>query len=98
MFVIQGWNKFFFSQWKGEVKVGAPEFTAKERVNLEHELSDVLIYLLDLSQVCHIDLAAATLRQLEQNANKFPISNGVNGHGDSKSVTGISTEIPKHDT
>lgn len=60
------------SQWKGELKDGVPELTNSERTNLEHELSDVLIYLVRLSQLCHIDLPKAVLEKFEHNKNKYP--------------------------
>lgn len=56
------------------MKEGCPDFTDKERTNLEHELSDVLIYLIRLSQVCHIDLPKAVLEKFEHNAAKYPPS------------------------
>lgn len=63
-----------FSQWKGEVKAGVPEFSQKEKTNLEHELSDVLIYLIRLSHLCHVDLPKAVLEKMELNKQKYPAS------------------------
>ena len=45
------------SQWKGEVPAGLPDWPEDELVHLEEELSDVLIYLVRLSDRCGIDLA-----------------------------------------
>lgn len=63
-----------FSQWKGEVKEGVPEFSDKEKTNLGHELSDVLIYLIRLAQLCHVDLAKSVLEKIELNKQKYPAS------------------------
>ena len=65
---------FHCSQWKGEVAQGCPEFTEKEKKHLGQELSDVLIYLIRLSQLCHIDLPQAVLDKFEHNAAKYPSS------------------------
>lgn len=36
------------------------------------ELSDVLIYLVDLAEQCHIDLPAAVVDKMKKNADKYP--------------------------
>lgn len=59
-------------QWKGEVKEGLPEWSDKEKTNLEHELSDVLIYLVRLADKCNIDLPVAVLEKIELNKKKYP--------------------------
>lgn len=46
--------------------------TDKERTNLGHELSDVLIYLIRLSQLCHVDLPAVVMEKFKHNAAKYP--------------------------
>ena len=46
-------------QWRGEVAPRLPTFTAAERVAVGEELSDVLLYLIRLSDSCGIDLGAA---------------------------------------
>jgi hypothetical protein len=43
-----------------------------EREHLGQELSDVLIYLVRLSEQCHIDLPAAVLDKFKLNAKKYP--------------------------
>lgn len=63
---------------------GVPEFSEKEKKNLEHELSDVLIYLVRLSQLCHIDLPRAALEKIEHNRLKYPIDKV---YGSSKKYT-----------
>jgi dCTP diphosphatase len=56
----------------GEVKTGLPEFSSKERTDLEEELSDVFIYLMRLSQVCHVDLPKVAAAKIEKNKLKYP--------------------------
>ncbi|GAB4830325.1 hypothetical protein Ancab_019963 [Ancistrocladus abbreviatus] len=59
-------------QWKGEVGRGLPEWKEEEKVHLGEELSDVLLYLIQLSDSCGIDLGQAALRKLQLNALKYP--------------------------
>ncbi|KAH0640681.1 dCTP pyrophosphatase 1-like [Solanum tuberosum] len=61
-------------QWKGEVPKGLPDWEEKEKQHLGEELSDVLLYLVRLSDICGIDLGNAVLRKLELNAIKYPVS------------------------
>lgn len=61
-------------QWKGEVAEGLPDWTEKEQEQLAHELSDVLIYLVELAEKCHVDLPQAVLRKVELNKQKYPAS------------------------
>ncbi|XP_010532926.1 PREDICTED: dCTP pyrophosphatase 1 [Tarenaya hassleriana] len=60
-------------QWKGEVPRGLPGWKEEEKVHLGEELSDVLLYLVRLSDVCGIDLGSAALRKLQLNAIKYPL-------------------------
>ncbi|XP_011084149.1 dCTP pyrophosphatase 1-like [Sesamum indicum] len=60
-------------QWKGEVPRGLPDWQEQEKLHLGEELSDVLLYLIRLSDVCGIDLGKAALRKLELNAQKYPV-------------------------
>ncbi|KAK8812586.1 hypothetical protein WA538_003800 [Blastocystis sp. DL] len=59
-------------QWKGEMESGVPELTEDEKVHLGEELSDVLIYLIRLSDRCGVDLPQAALRKMVLNAKKYP--------------------------
>jgi len=59
-------------QWKGECKRGLPDWTDQERTSLSDELSDVLIYLLRLSDLCEVDLPTVVLEKLKKNAKKYP--------------------------
>ncbi|KAL8162901.1 hypothetical protein V2J09_014390 [Rumex salicifolius] len=60
-------------QWKGEVPRGLPDWSEKEKEHLGEELSDVLLYLVRLSDICGIDLSKAALRKLGLNAIKYPV-------------------------
>ncbi|KAL2531020.1 dCTP pyrophosphatase 1 [Forsythia ovata] len=60
-------------QWKDEVPRGLPNWEEQEKLHLGEELSDVLLYLVRLSDNCGIDLCKAVLRKLELNAIKYPI-------------------------
>ncbi|XP_018430836.1 PREDICTED: dCTP pyrophosphatase 1 [Nanorana parkeri] len=59
-------------QWQGEVSEGLPGWSQSQRESLSHELSDVLIYLLELAEKCHVDLPRAVLAKMELNAAKYP--------------------------
>lgn len=47
----------FPHQWRGEVAEGLPGWSDADRTHLEEELSDVLIYLLRLSDKCGVDIS-----------------------------------------
>ncbi|KAF8391879.1 hypothetical protein HHK36_022219 [Tetracentron sinense] len=59
-------------QWKGEVPKGLPDWKEEEIIHLGEELSDVLLYLIRLSDICGVDLGKAALRKVELNAIKYP--------------------------
>ncbi|RWR87180.1 dCTP pyrophosphatase 1-like protein [Cinnamomum micranthum f. kanehirae] len=60
-------------QWKGEVPKGLPDWKDEEKEHLGEELSDVLLYLVRLSDICGVDLGKAALRKVELNAIKYPV-------------------------
>lgn len=60
-------------QWKGEVPKGLPDWKEEEKEHLGEELSDVLLYLVRLSDICGVDLGKAALRKVELNAIKYPV-------------------------
>ncbi|KAL2654172.1 hypothetical protein R1flu_022300 [Riccia fluitans] len=60
-------------QWKGEVPSGLPGWNESEKEHLGEELSDVLLYLVRLADVCEVDLGQAALRKLKKNAKKYPV-------------------------
>lgn len=59
-------------QWRGEVPKGLPDWKEEDKVHLGEELSDVLLYLVRLSDMCGVDLGKAALRKVELNAIKYP--------------------------
>ena len=61
-------------QWRGEVPRGLPDWKEEEKQHLGEELSDVLLYLVRLSDICGIDLGQAALRKLSLNAVKYPVN------------------------
>lgn len=71
-------------QWRGDVAEGLPDWTESERENLAHELSDVMIYLVELAEKCHVDLPQAVLRKMALNRLKYPASKV---HGSAKKYT-----------
>ncbi|KAH6557802.1 hypothetical protein KP509_1Z093100 [Ceratopteris richardii] len=70
--VGEGGNCQIF-QWRGEVPPGLPDWSADEKEHLEEELSDVLLYLVRLADVCTVNLGEATLEKLRKNASKYPV-------------------------
>ncbi|PPD80684.1 hypothetical protein GOBAR_DD22385 [Gossypium barbadense] len=52
----------------------------EERIHLGEELSDVLLYLVRLADMCGIDLGKAALRKLQLNAIKYKASNKCTQH------------------
>ncbi|KTF77441.1 hypothetical protein cypCar_00018063 [Cyprinus carpio] len=71
-------------QWRGEVAEGLPDWSEPEREHLAQELSDVLIYLVELAEKCHVDLPQAVLRKVALNRLKYPASKV---HGSAKKYT-----------
>lgn len=60
-------------QWRGEVARGLPNWSSDEKEHLEEELSDVLLYLVQLADVCGLNLAQAALQKIVKNARKYPV-------------------------
>ena len=50
------------------------QLDAVQRAAVEHELADVLIYLLRLADRLDVDLDGAVARKLEINAAKYPVA------------------------
>lgn len=61
-------------QWKGEVARGLPNWSRDDKEHLEEELSDVLLYLVQLAHVCGLDLGQAALSKIVKNARKYPVN------------------------
>lgn len=76
-------------QWKGEVPRGLPEWKDEEKQHLGEELSDVLLYLVRLSDICGIDLGKAALCKIKLNAIKYPV---ILSKGSSKKPTQINRD------
>ncbi|XP_050377727.1 uncharacterized protein LOC126794966 [Argentina anserina] len=62
-------------QWKGEVARGLPNWSSDDKEHLGEEISDVLLYLIQLADVCGLDLGQAALSKIVKNARKYPIPN-----------------------
>ncbi|XP_059632329.1 uncharacterized protein LOC132274974 [Cornus florida] len=62
-------------QWKGEVVKGLPNWEESEKEHLGEELSDVLLYLIRLADICGIDLGLAATNKIVKNAIKYPPKN-----------------------
>jgi len=60
-------------QWKGEVPRGLSDWNDVEKEHLGEELSDVLLYLVRLADVCNVNLGESALRKLQKNATKYPV-------------------------
>ncbi|KAL6181660.1 hypothetical protein ACLB2K_048310 [Fragaria x ananassa] len=62
-------------QWKGEVARGLPNWSSDDKEHLGEELSDVLLYLIQLADVCGVDLGQAALSKIAKNGRKYPVTN-----------------------
>lgn len=78
-------------QWKGEVARGLPNWNNSDKEHLGEELSDVLLYLVRLADICGLDLGQEALRKLVKNAQKYPVdrcevnnNNHGNGNGNAQ--------------
>ncbi|KAF8006807.1 hypothetical protein BT93_K0961 [Corymbia citriodora subsp. variegata] len=85
-------------QWKGEVPKGLPDWKEEERVHLGEELSDVLLYLVRLSDICGIDLGRAALRKVELNALKYPVPLSKSASSKNQEVITTKTLVDNSDT
>lgn len=79
-------------QWRGEVERGLPDWKEEDKVHLGEELSDVLLYLVRLSDACGVDLGKAALRKLELNAIKYPAPKQTDHCGDSSDNTKLKED------
>ncbi|KAK1260658.1 hypothetical protein QJS04_geneDACA002373 [Acorus gramineus] len=64
-------------QWRGEVAKGLPDWEESDKEHLGEELSDVLLYLIRLSDMCGIDLDEAVTKKIVKNAIKYPAPKGI---------------------
>lgn len=62
-------------QWRGEVDRGLPNWKESDKEHLGEELSDVLLYLIRLADICGIDLGDAATKKIVKNSIKYPEPN-----------------------
>ncbi|KAK8950885.1 hypothetical protein KSP39_PZI004349 [Platanthera zijinensis] len=60
--------------WRGEVERGLASWKDSDKEHLGEELSDVLLYLIRLSDICGIDLGDAANKKIVKNSIKYPAS------------------------
>jgi len=77
-------------KWKGEVPKGLPDWNAAEKEHLGEELSDVLLYLVRLADICEVDLGEAALRKVKKNGLKYPVERCK---GSSKKYTHLTNVV-----
>ncbi|KMZ60623.1 MazG nucleotide pyrophosphohydrolase [Zostera marina] len=77
-------------QWRSEVSRDLPDWEERDKVHLGEELSDVLLYLIRLSDICGIDLGQAALRKLQLNAIKYPIPHCTKDSSSTKTIATAS--------
>lgn len=58
-------------QWMTEEQSRSLDAETKEQVG--HELSDTLVYLMRIAEVCGIDLIEAANSKIDLNAEKYPV-------------------------
>jgi len=59
-------------QWRGEVGVLVPDWSDDDKRHLRHELADVFLYLVRLSEQCGVDLPVAVMEKIALNDRKYP--------------------------
>ncbi|XP_007988242.1 dCTP pyrophosphatase 1 [Chlorocebus sabaeus] len=59
-------------QWKTDGEPGPQGWSPRERLALQEELSDVLIYLVALAARCRVDLPLAVLSKMDINRRRYP--------------------------
>ncbi len=64
----------------------------EKRERLEHEVADVLLFLVRLSDVCDIDLLAAARRKLALNSERYPVKQA---YGSSLKHTELTRQAPE---
>ena len=60
-------------QWKKEELSFKNNLTTEEIENIKDELSDILIYLIRISDVLDIDIISSSFKKIEKNRVKYPI-------------------------
>ena len=60
-------------QWRSDSEIAADLADEGRRADVGREMADVLILLLSAADVVGVDLHAATLAKIEENARKYPV-------------------------
>lgn len=62
-------------QWRkdADCDVGLPGWSEEDKEHVGQELSDVLIYLVDLAATCHVDLSKAVVKKMAMNELKYTL-------------------------
>tara|TARA_Y100000385_G_scaffold286921_1_gene349983 strand:+ start:511 stop:867 length:357 start_codon:yes stop_codon:yes gene_type:complete len=60
-------------QWKKEELSFKKDLTAEEIENTKDELSDILIYLIRISDVLDIDIISSSFQKIKKNSLKYPV-------------------------
>lgn len=60
-------------QWRTDEETRAELASAEKRAEVGREMADVLLLLLSMADVVGIDLHAAALSKLDENARKYPV-------------------------
>ena len=75
-------------QWKSKKQV--EEYVNSDKsAEIDEEMADILIYLLNLSDVLNIDLIKVANKKLDKNSRKYPISKAK---GNAKKYTELAKE------
>ena len=88
-------------QWIDDAKVGRHLQDPAARARIADEAADVLIYLVQLADVCGIDLLAEAYAKIERNESRFPQTKPDGIPGDHMAqirayrVTAVSAPAPK---
>jgi NTP pyrophosphatase (non-canonical NTP hydrolase) len=67
-------------RWKSHDEVDAMFENPKKRKEIEHEMADVLYFLIRLAQKYNIDLSDALDSKMKENGEKYPIEKAKGVH------------------
>jgi dCTP diphosphatase len=79
-------------QWRpdAECAPGLSGWTDAQRTHLGEEVSDVLLYLVQLADVCEVDLVEAVPRKMAMNGRKYPSLEAVVKGGEAAGAGGCA--------
>ena len=60
-------------QWRTDEELAGMLRTKEELAEISHELADVMIYCLGLSDILKVDVSAAIRGKLRKNGEKYPV-------------------------